>query len=617
MYFPAYRGASRPRLYRSSAAALGASITALLPGALLASDSGAGAVVVTASRQALRASELLSDVTVIGREEIERAGQSSLEQLLGRQPGVEYVANGGSGSSGGVFIRGASPKQSIVLIDGIRFGSASSGDAALSRIPLAQIDRIEILRGPASSLYGADAIGGVIHIFTRQGEGATRPHASIGSGTDRTIEAGVGVSGGTETLSFCLQAGYSGTAGASAIRNPANSSYNSDRDGYRNRNFSGSVTFRPTQGHEFGLKLLQSGGTSKYDSFPKVAGYVNDQDVGSYSIYSRNRLSPAWTSTLRLGRSTDDMTNAVNGRPTDIYRTDQDQLSWQNDFRLPFGQAMLAAEVLKQHLASSTAFAVGERTIRSLLAGWSGNLDDHRLQLNLRHDENSQFGGRTTGLAAYGYQLTADWRAHLSYGTAYRAPTFNELYFSDTGFGGGNPKLTPELAKNREAGVGWERGGHRVAAVYFDSDIKDLISGWPPVNVNKASVTGSAIRYEGRLGDWQGGVSTDLQRARDDVSGKRLARRADRQMKAHLTHSFGRWNLGGEWQLVGARYDDAANTKRMGGYGAVNLLADYRLERDWALFARGNNIFNKDYELARDYSTPRASVFVGVRYTPR
>jgi vitamin B12 transporter len=193
-------------------------------------------LVVTATRQPAKVSALMADVTVIDREDIERAGQTSLEALLSRQPGIQYTANGGLGTASGVFIRGASPKQSVVLIDGQRMGSATLGDATLSRIPLAQIERIEILRGPASSLYGADAIGGVIQIFTRQGAGPIHLNAATSYGSDRTTDTAVGISGGTAAYSFSLQGGYAETDGFSAIRDKANGAYNRDRDGYRNRN---------------------------------------------------------------------------------------------------------------------------------------------------------------------------------------------------------------------------------------------------------------------------------------------------------------------------------------------------------------------------------------------
>lgn len=574
-------------------------------------------IVVTATRQATRSNELLSDVSVITRADIDEAGQSTVEQLLATQPGIEYAANGGPGTTSSIFIRGASSKQTIVLIDGQRVGSASSGDVAFSRIPPSQIDHIEILRGPASSLYGADAIGGVIQIFTRRGEGPLRLNASAGYGTYGTADAGAGFSGGNEAISYSLQIGHYKTAGFNAISNPAKSSYNPDRDGYRNTNYSGSFAFRPAQGHEIGVNLMHSNGISKYDSTPKARDFANDQDLGAYSIFSRNRLGEAWTSTLRLGSSKDDSTNLRNDVAISIFRTDQDQATWQNDIQLPVGRAMLAAEYLRQRLSGTTAYQVTERSIRSLLAGWNGSLGDHRLQFNLRRDDNSQFGGKTTGFVAYGYQFNPDWRAHASYGTAFRAPSFNELYYPNTGFGGGNPDLKPEVSRNREVGVDWERGAHRFFALYFNNKVSDLIAGWPPVNVSKATLSGTSLGYEGGFSDWRFGISADFQQPRDDDTGKRLVRRADEQMKTRLSRAYGNWNFGGEWLLVGKRYEDAANTRKLGGYGLVNLFADYRIDRDWTLFARGNNIFNKNYELALDYATPRASVFAGIRYAPK
>lgn len=576
-------------------------------------------IVVTATRQATRASELLSDVTVIDREEIERAGQSSIEELLSRQPGVQFSANGGPGTNSSVVIRGANAKHTLVLIDGLRVGSATSGDVAFSRIPLGQVERIEILRGPASSLYGADAIGGVIQIFTRRGDGQTRFNAHTGYGTYNTSDSGVGVSGGGDKFSYSLQAGYFNTRGFSAIRSPSNSSYNPDRDGYYSSNFSGNLIFTPAKGHEIGLNLLQSSGVSRYDSSPKAKDFTNDQEIQAFSLHTRNQLAPMWTSTVRIGRSTDDANNRTNNVSSSFYRTDQDLASWQNDLKLPVGQAMLAAEYLRQNLASSTPYPVTERTIRSLLAGWNGSIEQHRLQLNVRRDDNSQFGGKTTGFAGYGYQITPEWRAHASYGTAFRAPSFNELYFPNT-FGplfAGNPNLKPESARNSEVGADWDNGVHHVSAVYFHNKVTDIIVGYPLLNVASATLKGTTLAYDGRVGNWAAGFSADMQEARDDRTGKRLPRRAEEQLKSHVSYGTGPWQLGGEWQLVGRRYDNATNTLPLGGYGLVNLFADYRFERDWSVFARANNIFDKRYELIKDYGTPGANIFVGVRYAPK
>ena len=348
---------------------------------------------------------------------------------------------------------------------------------------------------------------------------------------------------------------------------------------------------------------------------------VNDQGVSSYSAYSRNKLHSLWTSTIRLGRSTDDTINYKNSARASKFRTDQDQISWQNDIKLPVGTVLLAAEYLNQKVSGTTAYTEDERNIRSLLAGWTGSLDNQRFQINLRRDDNSQFGGKTTGAATYGYQFTPALRGHISYGTAFRAPTFNELYSPLDALSKyqGNPDLRPELAHNREAGFNWESGNNHISAVYFNNKITDLISnsGIPLQNVASATLQGTSLAYTGQWDNWNGGVSIELNRSRDDVTGKRLVRRADEQIKSHLGYTLGAWTVGGEWQVTGERFDNAANTKRLGGYALVNLFADYRLQKDWSVFARANNIFDKYYELANTYNTPGANIFVGLRYSQK
>ena len=593
----------------------------------IAADNETDVIVVTATRQATKESELLCDVSVISREEIEQAGQSTIEQLLNRQPGIQYSANGGPGTSSGLYIRGTNSNQSIVLIDGQRVGSATTGSAALSRIPLSQIERIEILRGPASSLYGADAIGGVVQIFTRKGEGPAQLNASGGYGTYGTSETTVGISGGTEAIFFSLQGSYYNTDGFNAINNPTNSNYNSDDDGFHNGSITGSFSIRPAQGHEIGVNLFSSQGSNKYDSWgfgtPKNNDFKSDQDVSSYSVFSRNVFHPVWTSTLRFGNSIDDSKNYSNGSRTGVFRTSQDQFGWQNDIKLPVGKALLAAEYLRQSVSgSSVDYTVDERTVTSLLAGWTGDIDDHRFQLNLRDDDNSQFGRKTTGSVTYGYQFTPELRAHVAYGTAFRAPTFNELYYPD--YGNGN--LNPETSSNTEVGFNWASGDHRFFGVVYNNEVSDLIQTGPapmyaPENISKALLRGASLTYDGRISNWTTGVSLDWLDPRNEGKGANngnlLVRRARQQMNSYLGRSFGNLEIRGEWQLVGKRYNDVANTQVLGGYGLVNLYADYHLQKDWSVFVRGNNIFNKYYETAGDYSTAGASIFAGIRYQPK
>lgn len=614
------------RVVRTTAALLAVCSPVLLAGELTNDP-----IVVTATRQPTRSNELNSDVSVITREEIEQAGETTLAQLLARQPGIQYVANGGAGTNASVFIRGAASNQSILLVDGQRIGSATTGSAALSRIPLDQIERIEILRGPASSLYGADAIGGVIQIFTRRGDGPTRLNASAGYGSYHTSDTTAGVSGGNEWVSYSVQAGYLNTDSFNAINNKQNPFFNRDRDGYWNRNLSASVVITPAKGQEFGASALVSNGTNRYDGndfTPNGAdkNYNAEQTVGTYSVYTRNRIGQSWTSTLRLGRSTDDAKDSIGSTRDASFRTDMNLLTWQNDIKLPIGEALLAAEYNRQKVSGTVDYTVGERTIRSLLGGWNATIGQHRVQANLRRDDNSQFGGENTGSISYGYQFTPEWRAHAAYGTAFRAPTFNELYFPPSAFfAGGNPDLKPERAKNTEFGVNWERAGQRLGAVLYYNSVSDLIEFRPPtfapVNVSEALLRGATLTWDGRFPGWSAGVAVDLLDPENQEDGpnkgNQLARRARQQVSSYVTRSLGDWELRAEWQVVGKRYDDPANRVSLGGYGLINLYADYRLQREWTLFVRANNIFDKEYETINDYATAGANVFAGVRYAPK
>ena len=597
-------------------------VIALAAGAALVSSflvHAQDAVVVTATRTPRIAAELLNDVSVISAEDIARSGQSSLADLLRSIPGVDVANNGGPGKVTSVFLRGANSAHTLVLVDGMRINSATVGATALEHIPLAQIDRIEVLRGPASSLYGADAIGGVIQIFTKAPKGPVKPTLDVGVGSYGTYSADAGWSGEVDGTLFGLQAGHYETAGFTAIKNPASSSFNPDADGYRNANFSGQVARRFGSDHEVGARVFYSDGLSHYDSSYPSRGFDFRlaQTLSSSQLYSRNRLASNWQSVLRYGESEDSSTNITDAASRSLFRTRQGQLSWQNDIKLGDHVLIAGIERLNQKVDGDTSYVVSERVITSALAGFQGRFGDHRLQLNLRNDANSQFGNRTTGMAGYGYQLTPALRASASTGTGFNAPSFNQLYFP----GYGVPTLRPEQALNREAALHFDNGNDQAGIVYYRNRVTDLIvntgPSFAPTNIGEAHLTGASLTYKGRLGNYQVRANLDLQDPKDAATGNLLPRRAKQHLSASLTRAFGRWTVGTELSASSERYDDAANTKRLGGYGIVNTYLDYAIEPNWSVMARFNNLFNKSYELVRDYGVPGANFFVALRYQPR
>jgi len=579
-------------------------------------------VAVTASRTAQPFADLLADLTVIGADEILRSGAQSLPQLLQRQPGVEVTINGGAGSTSGAFLRGANRGQTLVLVDGLRVGSSSVGATSLEAIPFDQIERVEILRGPASSLYGADAIGGVIQVFTKRAQGtAFTGSASAGYGTWDTKSASAGLSGALGPLAFSLQAGGTRSAGFNAIVNPGNFSYEGDRDGYANENAGLSATLPWAAGQEVAVQYLRNRLNNQYDGGP---GY-DDRTVTTleaWSVASRNRIAAWWKSTATIGVGSDDSVSqtAYGDYP---YKTTQRQYTWQNDFTLPAGTLSVIAERREERLATDDAFAVTQRDTNSATGVWQMTLAAVALQANLRHDRSSQYGGQTTGGIAVGYRLSPAWRVTAGYSTGFKAPSFNDLYYP----GFSNPDLQPETARNTEAGVYWTAaaGGVRweARAVGYYNRVDQLIVfqcdadfNCLPRNVDRATLSGVTLGVDATWRDTRVKGSLDLQDPEDDATGALLPRRARRHGALTLLQQAGPVQAGVELVASSLRYDDVANTRKMGGYGIVNLTLDWPFAPGWALSVRGNNVLDKDYQLAADYSTGGANVFAAIRWQP-
>lgn len=611
-----------------TAALCGAAVLSFLSGPACA-DTELAATVVTATRQAQRTSDVLSDVTLISREELARAGQTSVAEILARQPGVEYIASGSAGSVTNVYLRGgANEKHTLVLVDGVRVGSATLGSFSWSRLPADQVERVEILRGPASSLYGSDAIGGVVQIFTRRGEGAPRLNAEVGMGRYDTQSASAGISGAANGWNYSLQASELGTRGFNNRTDAKNLIYG-DRDGFQEKSASGSLGYRIAPGHELGLSLFRSLGNSQYDSTSTSQAtvskdYRNLLVVSSYGVWMKNALSADWTSTLRLGKGADDSVNLTNGVLSSAIRTDQTQYAWQNDLKTGFGNLMLALERLDQSLTTTTAYALKNRTIDSIILGWTGRQGRHDWQASVRRDDNSQFGGRTTESLAYGYRINDAWRVHASMGTAFRAPSFNDLYYPLSFGSQGNPNLRPESARNREAGVRYANSVEEISLIAFRNDISDLIS-WTsvltpvniPVNIGHARLSGATLAYSGRWGkvDIQG--SWTNQDARDADTNRWIARRARNFATLSAGRDEGKWDWRVEWYGADSRFDNDQNSRVLGGYGLLGVQASLRLGQGWSLFGRVNNLFDKKYELAGDFGTSGVNLFAGLRYAPK
>jgi vitamin B12 transporter len=590
-------------------------------------------VIVVASRVAQSPENVIGDVTVINREEIERAGQSTFIELLQAQPGIEISSKGGAGQQSSVFLRGTNSNQVVVLIDGIRIGSATSGSTAFANLPLAQIERIEILRGPATSLYGQDAVGGVIQIFTKQGEGSPQFNAAVGYGSYNTDKLAAGFGGNIKNTQFSLAVSQMHTKGFSALK--TNIGINNDPDAYRNLAFSGSLSKKIAEGHELGLQLLSSDGRSSYDGpFNNFSNY-SDMSAVSYSLFSKNQISANWKSSLRVGQGNDEDNSyyASGAFGVSEYKTKQKQLSWQNDINLPLGNVTLLYDRLEQKLLSNTAFNQTTRNTDGFLVAYLASINGHSLQANLRTDKSSQFGRNNTGSIGYGYKLTNNWRITGSYGTAFKAPTFNDLYYPsyfdasdpdydyegcDCWVAQSDPNLKAEKSKNIEASLRYQGTNNELSATLYNNQIGNFIAlnqSYFPINVN-AKITGLTLAASQNWHDWQLKTSLDIQSPENNDTGKLLPLRARRHGVINLGKSWGKWNVSSELIASSTRYNDANNSTRISPYAIVNMTADYRIDDSWRLQGRVNNLLDKNYALAYSgstpYNTPGANVFVSL-----
>jgi len=569
-------------------------------------------VVVTATRTAQPIAALVSDVRVIDRDALAAAGSETLLEVLRAHGGVEIAATGGPGQPGAVFIRGSNANHVVVLIDGVRINSATAGTNAFENIPLDQIERIEIVRGPASGLYGADAIGGVIQIFTRAG--ADRIAVVAGAGTWDTERVSASIARAFGATRLALQAGYAHSRAFSATNARNAFSFDPDDDPYRNRNAGGSIAHAWGPGHEITLRGFVSEGTTHFDAGPG-SDDVNTQRLSTFALESRDTLRPGWASTLRLARGTDNL-ETTGGFPS-TFRTDQDQATWQHDVALPLGTLAAGLEYRRERVSGTTDYSAASRTIRALFAGWAASAGPHLLQVAARHDDNSQFGGRTTGNAGYGYRLGGGWRVSLAAGTAFKAPSFNDLYFVSPFFSG-NPDLKPERSRSVEAALRYDAPGTRAGVTVFENRIRDLIAVdstfTTVVNVDEARIRGATFNAGVTALRQKIDIDVTRQDPVDVATGRQLVRRAKTYGTLRVSGDAGPWRWLGEVVASDARFDSASNapSSRLAGYALLNLRLAYALTPKTTLAVRWDNVLDRAYELVGGYNTPRSNVFASI-----
>jgi len=587
-----------------------------------ASEPETAPTVVTANRVARTADETLVPVTIITRKDIERLQAQSVPDLLRGLPGVVFANNGGPGKNTSLFLRGTNSDHVLVLVDGFKIGSATSGSASLQDIPIDQVERIELVRGPRASIYGSEAIGGVIQIFTRKG--AQAPGVALTGGSRHTF--GASAQGGFGDKDLWASAGVkSGTTRGinvcQAGSTPA--SCRPDRDGYSNTAFNlhGGVRVGEMLGVE--LMALQIDSENEFDGSSQDSANSRQQVFGGTLNFTP---FDSWVSTLRVGGTTDESRNYLGEVFKSRFTTRRDSVTWQNDVVVAKGHQIVAGiDLLNDKVMSDTQYPIGHRSNRAVFAQYLADIGNFSTQLSGRHDDNEQFGSHNTGGIATGYAFSKAFRLSASYATAFKAPTFNQLYFP----GYGTPELQPEESRNREVGVSGEwgvdvnRGKWQVSI--FDNYIKQLIITDPTtfkaVNLSRARIHGVELSAGQRMGNTQLSANLTFQNPKDHSGsaseGNLLVRRPRQSARVDADHDIGDFSFGASWTGVGKRYDDVANSIHLGGYSLWDLRTEYRFARDWRVQLHGENVFDKHYETAYRYNQPGVGVFLTLRYQPK
>ena len=602
-------------------------LSALIAAAILPSESFADnqEIVVTASRIPQPLDSTIADTSVITSRQIRDSGAPDLATLLRSLPGVELVQTGGFGSQASIFMRGTDSTQMLVLLDGVRIDSATLGTTAIEHIMLSDIDHIEVVRGNVSSLYGSQAIGGVIQIFTKKGKGKPSFTVSTGGGNQGTASASAGFSGEVDGTSFGVHAGRFRTEGVSAMNPALIPGVNPNNNGYVNESADASIRHEINQDHAISASLYGTRGNISYDNpFNPAVTDINNivEKIQKATVRSEDSITDSWKSDLSLSQGSDDSHNYLNGVLQSRYQTDNDLLSWQNNYTIsPDARMHVTAEHLRQAVSSTVLFTQTSRVVNSLSAGFDGNHGKHSVQVDIRQDRYSDFGTANTGLLGYGYSFAKAWRATASVSNAFRAPTFDDMYWPLSFGYQGNPNLQPEKSKNWEAGLHYAGNGQHVDMIHFDNRIHNLITinaGFTTmININQATITGDDLIYRGDFGPTHLGFNATFQDPKDAVTGQLLPRRARQYATLSASRDFSAWNVGSELRYSGPRSDANPFTfapVTLPSYAILNLTSRYTVNRHLDVLARIGNAFNRNYSEAYGYNTLGRTIFVGLDF---
>lgn len=586
-------------------------------------------IVVTPSRQAQLQKDVVGDISVISSIELEKAGQNSLVDLLGKQPGVQVYSSGGPQGPAGVSLRGTEARHTLVLVDGLRINNSSIGGISWQALDPATIEQVEIIRGAASGLYGSDAIGGVINIITKKA-GEDRPFAAwgnVGVGSYDTFKSSIGFSGAAAGFDYSLSSSMAESGGFNASNLDSGPfTYHPDTDGYSQHTLSASLGYRWRPGQHLGVTAYNGYMNGDFDAgtYSHPAFSITRQQA--YTLTSTNEITDYWESTLRFGLTKGASDSRTGGNASTSSLLQRSYL-WQNSFKINDNHQVSSIFERQEERPSSDAhYTVSTRNTNAVGAIYIGTFGPAHIQANLRNDNVSGYGNRATGGLALDYDLSDEWQVGMSGNTGFKAPTFTDMYAPYQWGFSGNPNLKPERSRNVEARLKYNTADTQIGLVIYQNKIKDLIDPYVCLNgdfnncttqnVASATIRGATITAVYQYENTTFRASADFMNAKDNTTGNQLARRARQVYNVGIDHRIGLLSLGAEYQFTGKRYSNADNSQetRMGGYSLMNLTAGYDFTKNVGVQVRWNNVLDKKYSSNYGYNMPRSNVFVNLAW---
>lgn len=561
-------------------------------------------MIVTANRFEQKLDSTTAAVEVISKQEIESIQAKNLLDVLRRLPGIQTSSNGGFGQSQNFYIRGTNSSHVLFLVDGVRFGSATSGTAAVSAIPLVGIERIEYLRGSRAAVYGSDAVGGVINIITDNSRSESNVAASVGSDQFRQAKA---FTAGDVNQDLHASLGYEflSTEGYS-VKDTVGSE---DDDGYISRNITANAQYDFSDNWQATVLTMIHDGFVEYDS-----SYGADEDdenlynIASHLTYRDSALTSRFTAAINQDKT-------YFSDNSDVYQTDRQNMAWDNQYQLDDNISVGGGLDWYRDDVSKSTTEYGETSRDNFAAYLAGYYHNERVDLEsaLRSDDNQRYGQNTTWQLGGGYQLADEYRLVSNVGTAFHAPTFNQLYYP----GYSNPDLQPEESTNYEVAleVAYTLTNLRIAA--YRNNIDNFIgydSSYVSVNYGKVRIDGLEAVAQFDTGVLSHTVSYDYTDAEDQSTGNQLARRAKQSGKWNVAYLMDSWDMSASYLYQGDRFDNGTNTTKLASYSLIDVAAAYSFGNGLKLGGKISNLFDKDYETASGYNTPDRKYYLDASY---